>query len=253
MEFMKMKRRTSLRGSAALGSAVAAGRIFSFASGKSASRSSQSSTAPVGVSGSTPFEANGVMLPDEGWRLWPDTKAEWRNDDIFLPEEVDVARLPKPGTASLSRQRSRIRRIASNRRQGSALLGRFSFSYLNPNPTPITRSPYRRKVGGSNPLPASNHACRSWRGLFHFSNMCVIRPGSRIEFSVGRAMNARIPARFWESQAVLECSNPDTPLQPCTPRMPGVGSPLYWSVSRPPTTSLLPVSLPCGTRYDARN
>ena len=35
-----------------------------------------------------------AAIPDDGWRLWPDTQAEWENDEIFLPEEVDLAALP---------------------------------------------------------------------------------------------------------------------------------------------------------------
>ena len=31
---------------------------------------------------------NGTLIPDEGWRLWIDTKAEWKQDAIFLPEDV---------------------------------------------------------------------------------------------------------------------------------------------------------------------
>jgi hypothetical protein len=31
---------------------------------------------------------NGTLIPDEGWRLWVDEKAEWKNDAIFLPEDV---------------------------------------------------------------------------------------------------------------------------------------------------------------------
>jgi beta-galactosidase len=31
---------------------------------------------------------NGTLIPDEGWRLWIDEKAEWKNDAIFLPEDV---------------------------------------------------------------------------------------------------------------------------------------------------------------------
>jgi len=29
-----------------------------------------------------------------GWRLWPDTAAKWKNDDIYLPADVDLAKLP---------------------------------------------------------------------------------------------------------------------------------------------------------------
>ena len=31
---------------------------------------------------------NGTLIPDEGWRLWVDTKAVWKQDAIFLPEDV---------------------------------------------------------------------------------------------------------------------------------------------------------------------
>jgi len=31
---------------------------------------------------------NGTLIPDEGWRLWVDAKAEWKQDAIFLPEDV---------------------------------------------------------------------------------------------------------------------------------------------------------------------
>ncbi|HWB83955.1 MAG TPA: hypothetical protein VG675_07425 [Bryobacteraceae bacterium] len=88
-----MKRRTFLRGSAALGSAAAAGAIFSLTSEPSAAQTSESPTL-VGVSRTTPFGANGMMIPDEGWRMWPDLKAQWEKDEIFLPEDVDLAKLP---------------------------------------------------------------------------------------------------------------------------------------------------------------
>lgn len=35
-----------------------------------------------------PYPENGTLIPDDGWRLWVDDKAEWKNDDIFLPEDV---------------------------------------------------------------------------------------------------------------------------------------------------------------------
>lgn len=31
---------------------------------------------------------NGTLIPDTGWRLWVDKDAEWKNDAIFLPEQV---------------------------------------------------------------------------------------------------------------------------------------------------------------------
>ncbi|HEX5284503.1 MAG TPA: twin-arginine translocation signal domain-containing protein [Bryocella sp.] len=39
---------------------------------------------PVEVS----YPENGTLIPDEGWHLWIDDKAEWQNDDIFLPEDI---------------------------------------------------------------------------------------------------------------------------------------------------------------------
>lgn len=37
---------------------------------------------------------NKIDIPDTGWRLWPDTAAAWKNDTIFLPEEVNLKTLP---------------------------------------------------------------------------------------------------------------------------------------------------------------
>jgi hypothetical protein len=31
---------------------------------------------------------NGALIPDVGWRMWVDEKAEWKQDAIFLPEDV---------------------------------------------------------------------------------------------------------------------------------------------------------------------
>jgi hypothetical protein len=33
-------------------------------------------------------------ISKSGWKLWPDTNAVWKNDDIYLPEEVELAKLP---------------------------------------------------------------------------------------------------------------------------------------------------------------
>ena len=41
---------------------------------------------------------NGVMnkvIPDDGWRLWPDVKAEWEEDRLFLPDEARLEELPR--------------------------------------------------------------------------------------------------------------------------------------------------------------
>jgi len=34
------------------------------------------------------YPENGTLIPDEGWHLWLDHKAEWKNDEIFLPEDI---------------------------------------------------------------------------------------------------------------------------------------------------------------------
>ena len=36
----------------------------------------------------------GVELPDTGWRLWPDTQAQWRQDQTYLPGDVHLDRMP---------------------------------------------------------------------------------------------------------------------------------------------------------------
>jgi len=37
---------------------------------------------------------NTLVLPDTGWKLWPDIAAAWKNDTLYLPSEVDLAKLP---------------------------------------------------------------------------------------------------------------------------------------------------------------
>ncbi len=42
----------------------------------------------------TPSESwpeNGNLIPDEGWYLWIDEHAEWKNDTLFLPEDITRA------------------------------------------------------------------------------------------------------------------------------------------------------------------
>jgi beta-galactosidase len=36
---------------------------------------------------------NGIAVSDDGWRIWIDLKAAWKDDDIFLPEDVNLAGL----------------------------------------------------------------------------------------------------------------------------------------------------------------
>ena len=42
----------------------------------------------AGRSGVEAWPENGTLIPDEGWRLWVDRAAEWKQDVIFLPEDV---------------------------------------------------------------------------------------------------------------------------------------------------------------------
>jgi beta-galactosidase len=52
------------------------------------------------ASHSSPYPENGILIPDEGWHLWLDQQAPWKDDTIFLPEDVrtggtgDLATLP---------------------------------------------------------------------------------------------------------------------------------------------------------------
>jgi beta-galactosidase len=35
-----------------------------------------------------PYPENGTLIPDVGWRLWIDEHAPWKEDNLFLPEDV---------------------------------------------------------------------------------------------------------------------------------------------------------------------
>src|ERR1700678_119720 len=83
-----MKRRSFLRGTVAVGSAALVGPILSRVTASPAVKPEPA------VQRTTPFGKNGVMVPDEGWRMWPDTKASWQNDEIFLPEDLKMSGLP---------------------------------------------------------------------------------------------------------------------------------------------------------------
>jgi hypothetical protein len=48
----------------------------------------------AGNSAAQAWPENGTLVPDEGWTLWVDEKAEWKNDRIYLPEDVEIAKLP---------------------------------------------------------------------------------------------------------------------------------------------------------------
>lgn len=46
---------------------------------------------PIIPNGSGPSESVGL---DDSWRLWLDTTASWQSDKLYLPDEVDLAKLP---------------------------------------------------------------------------------------------------------------------------------------------------------------
>ncbi|HEX8713720.1 MAG TPA: glycoside hydrolase, partial [Terracidiphilus sp.] len=43
---------------------------------------------------SSDFGSGSIVLPDDGWNLWIDQTARWEDDDIYLPEDVDLKKLP---------------------------------------------------------------------------------------------------------------------------------------------------------------
>jgi beta-galactosidase len=54
------------------------------------------SSAPAGPAAahSPRQEGDAVLIPDSGWRLWPDEQAAWKEDAIFLPDDVRIEELP---------------------------------------------------------------------------------------------------------------------------------------------------------------
>jgi beta-galactosidase len=82
-----MNRRSFLRITGVLGSSMALGfrELFGapVASAASAANDDQ-----------TPFGGEGFALADEGWRMWPDVQAAWQQDRIYLPGDVNLAKLP---------------------------------------------------------------------------------------------------------------------------------------------------------------
>jgi beta-galactosidase len=85
---IKTTRRTFLGGTAA--AATAAGLLHAM----------PAVAAEQPVSAGHEWPENGTLIPDDGWTLWVDRNAEWKDDKIFLPEDVrpggpgDIAKLP---------------------------------------------------------------------------------------------------------------------------------------------------------------
>jgi beta-galactosidase len=63
---------------------------------------------PVGQLFAEDASGTEVQIADDGWRLWPDADARWKDDPLFLPDEVDLASLavrpPTGGWAALNPQ-----------------------------------------------------------------------------------------------------------------------------------------------------
>jgi beta-galactosidase len=85
---LRNTRRTFLGGTAA--AATAAGLLHAM----------PAVAAEQPVSAGHEWPENGTLIPDDGWTLWVDRNAEWKDDKIFLPEDVrpggpgDIAKLP---------------------------------------------------------------------------------------------------------------------------------------------------------------
>lgn len=85
----KTTRRGFLKAAGASGIALSVARLE--AQRKRQKRNKREKTAPL-----PQFlpEGHAVAVPDEGWRMWPDQKAQWRDDTIYLPEDVRLDELP---------------------------------------------------------------------------------------------------------------------------------------------------------------
>jgi len=42
----------------------------------------------------SPADPKEFVIPDSGWRLWPDIQASWQNDTLYLPDQVNLNQLP---------------------------------------------------------------------------------------------------------------------------------------------------------------
>ena len=74
MKKIELSRRAFVAGAAAVG--VAAQVKFAGAQSAATTHAAE------------PWPENGTLIPDEGWRLWVDREAKWKDDTIYLPEDV---------------------------------------------------------------------------------------------------------------------------------------------------------------------
>ena len=98
-----MDRRSFLGSATFIGAATALGNQSVFASPPSAGQNLLNFSAR-----SIRYSAREMAIPDAGWRMWPDRDAVWKDDTIYLPEDVHLERLPvnlpTGGWAALSAQ-----------------------------------------------------------------------------------------------------------------------------------------------------
>ncbi len=81
-----MNRRTFLHATGVVGTGIVLGVRNLFSAEDSTAADSQLNRPRAAI--------DEIIVPDTGWRVWLDTRAEWKQDRIFLPSEVDVAKLP---------------------------------------------------------------------------------------------------------------------------------------------------------------
>jgi hypothetical protein len=62
--------------------------------GLAATHSTSLLAQPTPRPGNNLFTINGIAIPDTGWNLWIDRTAQWKDDDIFLPDDVNLKKLP---------------------------------------------------------------------------------------------------------------------------------------------------------------
>ena len=81
-----MDRRAFLQAAGAVGAGIVLGMRDLF--------SAEDRAAAVSQLQQTRSAINATSIPDSGWRVWLDVRAEWKEDRIYLPGDVDLAKLP---------------------------------------------------------------------------------------------------------------------------------------------------------------
>jgi beta-galactosidase len=94
-----MNRRTFLRAAGVVGTGIGLGIHDLFGAEGRAAAAHQLNQAGSDI--------GDIIIPDTGWRVWLDQRAEWEQDRIYLPAEVNLAKLPSnPPTGGWAALRS---------------------------------------------------------------------------------------------------------------------------------------------------